>query len=324
LRLPAEHEREKRVDVPRWNGVLWVILAAAAMPALGQGLAPASRPADTGDIQSASSIPDFSGIWAHLTWPDFEPPLAAPGPVTNRSRRDGATDAYQLVGDYTNPILRPEAAEVVKQHGEISLTGVTYPTPSNQCWPGGVPFVIFNIGMQMLQQPDKITILYSNDHEVRHVRLNQPHPAQVTPSWYGDSVGHYEGDTLVIDTVGIKIGPFAMVDMYGTPHSPALHVVERYRLLDYEAAKQAEERGQRGLSRFGRDPGLARNPGYKGKGLQLEFTVEDDGVFTKPWSAAVSYRRPLGEWPEMVCAENPNEYFHARRSAVPMADKPNF
>jgi len=50
---------------------------------------------------------------------------------------------------------------------------------------------------------------------------------------YGDSVGHYEGDTLVIDTVGIKIGPFAMVDMYGTPHTEKLHVVERYRLVDY-------------------------------------------------------------------------------------------
>jgi hypothetical protein len=172
--------------------------------------------------------------------------------------------------------------------------------------------------MQMLQQPDKITILYSNDHEVRHVRMNEPHPANVTPSWYGDSVGHYEGDTLVIDTVGIKIGPFAMVDMYGTPHSPALHVVERYRLLDYEAAKQAEERGQRELSR------LARNPDYKGRGLQLEFTIEDDGVFTRPWSAAISYRRPLGEWPEMVCAENPNGYFHGKQAAVPTAAKPDF
>ena len=167
----------------------------------------------------------------------------------------------------------------------------------------GVPFVLFNIGMQMLQEPDKITILYFNDHEVRHVRMNEPHPAQVTPSWYGDSVGHYEGDTLVIDTVGVKIGPFAMMDMYGTPYSPALHVVERYRLLDYEAAKEAEERGQKGLSRYGRDPGLTRNPDYKGKGLQLEFTVEDDGVLTQPWSASISYRRPLGDWPEMACAK---------------------
>ena len=205
------------------------------------------------------------------------------------------SNTYQLVGDYTNPILKPQAAEVVKKHGEISLTGVPYPTPSNQCWPGGVPFIFWNIGMQMLQQPDKITILYSNDHEVRHVRMNQPHPAQVTPSWYGDSVGHYEGDTLVIDTVGIKTGPFAMVDMYGTPYTEALHVVERYRLLDYEAAKEAEERGAKREFPHCRssDPGFARDPNYKGKGLQLQFTVEDEGVFTMPWSATITYRRPL-------------------------------
>jgi hypothetical protein len=328
LRLPAEHEREKRVDVPRWNGVLWVILAAAAMPALGQGLAPASRPADTGDIQSASSIPDFSGIWAHLTWPDFEPPPAGPGPVTNRARQNGRSNIYQLVGDHTNPILQPHAAKVVKEHGEISSTGVPYPTPSNQCFPGGVPFVLWNIGMQMLQQLDKITILYSNDHEVRHVRLNQSHPAQVTPSWYGDSVGRYEGDTLVIDTIGVKSGPFAMVDMYGTPYTKSLHVIERYRLLDYEAAKEAEERGQREIWRIpGSDPGFARNPGYKGKGLQLDFTVEDDGVFTKPWSAAVSYRRPLsplGDWPEMVCADTTHDHFTGKDTAVPRADHSDF
>ena len=206
---------------PRWDFLLLATWAAVT-PALGQDAAPAVGPAKT------ASIPDFSGIWAHMTWPDFEPPLAGPGPVTNRSRRNGASDAYELVGDYTNPILKPHAAEIVKKYGEISLTRVPYPTPSNQCWPGGVPFVLYNIGMQMLQQAHKITILYSNNHEVRHVRMNQPHPAHVTPTWYGDSVGHYEGDTLVIDTVGVKIGPFAMLDMYGTPHSPALHVVERY------------------------------------------------------------------------------------------------
>ena len=124
----------------------------------------------------------------------------------------------------------------------------------------------------MLQQPDKITILYDHDHQFRHVRLNQPHPAQVTPSWYGDSVGHYEGDTLVIDTVGIKIGPFAMVDWYGTPYTEALHVVERYRLIDYEAAKEAEERGEKeNWPRPGRRLRLGTRPRYKGKGLQLAF-----------------------------------------------------
>jgi hypothetical protein len=61
--------------------------------------------------------------------------------------------------------------------------------------------------------------------------MNVAHMAQVTPSWYGDSIGHYEEDTLVIDTVGVRIGPFAMIDMFGTPYTEALHVVERYRLM---------------------------------------------------------------------------------------------
>src|SRR5882762_2572035 len=103
------------------------------------------------------------------------------------------------------------AAEVVKKHGEISLAGQGYPTPSNQCWPGGVPYVFWDFLLQIFQQPDHILMVYRQGHELRHVRMNAPHPAQVTPSWYGDSVGHYEGDTLVIDTVGIKVGPFAMV-----------------------------------------------------------------------------------------------------------------
>jgi hypothetical protein len=93
--------------------------------------------------------------------------------------------------------------------------------------------------------------------------------------------------------------PLAMVDMYGTPFTDALHVVERYRLLDYEATIESEQRGQRNLRRLqGSDPGFTRNPNYKGKGLLLQFTVEDPGVFTTPWSAGITYRRPLGTWPE--------------------------
>ena len=273
--------------------------------------------------QAAASVPDFSGIWAHLTWPDVEPPVSGPGPVTNRSRPDGVSNVYLLIGDYTNPILKPVAAEAVKKKGEIELGGMVSPTPTIQCWPEPVPYIFNGVAMQMLQQPSKIIFLYPNDHQVRYVRMNVPHRAPVTPSWYGDSVGHYEGDTLVIDTVGVKIGPFAMVDFYGTPYTQALHVVERYRLLDYEAAKQAEERGQRGLTRVGGDPGFQRNPGYQGRGLQLEFTVEDGGVFTRPWSAAVSYRRPLGTWPEMTCAENLG-HFPGHEAALPTADRPDF
>jgi hypothetical protein len=76
--------------------------------------------------------------------------------------------------------------------------------------------------------------------------------------------------------------------------------------------------------RLGRDPGFAPDPGYKGPGLQLEFTVEDDGVFTKPWSAGISYRRPLGEWPEMACAENPHGYDPRKLAKIPTADRTDF
>ena len=307
--------------------LLAALAAAVATSAWGQTVAPAAGPAG-GVAQGVASLPDFSGVWTHPYWPGFDPPLSGPGPVVNKSRLpSGAGNSNQLVGDYTNPILKPQAAEVVKKHGEISLAGVTYPTPANQCWPQPVPYIFWTIGIQMLQQRDKVTILYSNpNHEVRHVRLNQPHPAQVTPSWYGDSVGHYEGDTLVVDTVGIKTGrPFAMVDIYGTPYTEALHVVERYRLVDYDAVRQAQERTQKENIRIPlNDSGLIVDPDYQGKGLQLQFTVEDQGVFTMPWSATMTYRRALGDWPEFACAENIHEYYYKKDSEVPTADKPDF
>jgi hypothetical protein len=274
-----------------------------------------------GELASPQKQPDFSGFWGHPSL-GFDPPLSGPGPVVNKSRLPtGESNFDQLVGDYTNPILKPQAAEQVKKQGEISLSGVAFPDPDNQCRPSGVPYIFWNFLMQMLPEPQKITILYFEDHQVRHVRMNEPHPARVTPSWYGDSVGHYEGDTLVIDTVGIKVGPFSMVDDYGTPHTEALHVVERYRLVDYEVAKEAQERAQK---ENGRARAFDVDPDYKGKGLQLEFTVEDEGVFTTPWSALITYRRAVGEWPDYVCAENRHEYYAGKDTVVPTADKPDF
>ena len=118
--------------------------------------------------QGAVPTPDFAGIWAHPFFPGFEPPASGPGPVTNRSRgAGGVSNAWGFVGDYTNPILKPHAAEAVRRHGEISLSGLGYPTPSTQCWPGGVPFVFWDFLMQMVQQPDRITIIYRQSNEVR-------------------------------------------------------------------------------------------------------------------------------------------------------------
>src|SRR5262249_15937317 len=131
------HERERSMNTLQRDFFLSVTLAAAmTTPACTQTTAPAVGPVAVGTPNTAF-IPDFSGIWGHpyLTG-GFEQPLSGPGPVRNKARRRvGVSSAYQLIGDYTNPILRPHAAEEVKRHGEISLTGVAYPTPNNQCWP---------------------------------------------------------------------------------------------------------------------------------------------------------------------------------------------
>lgn len=300
--------------------LFFVLVIAAATAALAQTAAPTAGPAASA-TQGAASLPDFSGIWWHPSLPGFEPPASGPRPVTNRSRRNGVSDYDQLVGDYTNPILKPESAEIVKKLGELSLRGVTYPSPANQCWPEPVPFIYKNFAIVIFQQADRLSIIYDQDHEVRHVRMNQPHPAQPAPSWYGDSVGHYEGDTLVIDTVGTKTDrPFAMIDLYGTPYSEKLHVVERYRLLDYADAKEGLERDAKENRRA--QVGIDRN--YRGKHLQLQFTVDDPGVFTMPWSATITFGRGSNEWPETVCAENIHEYYNNKDSDVPRADKPDF
>lgn len=304
------------MNLRRGKFLFLVTLAAAAAPGLGPAAAPAGSSTNV-----TGSVPNLSGVWAHTSITGFEPLASGPTSLTNLSRRGITSDNRQLVGDYKNPILKPETADIVKKHGEVSLSGIGYPTPRNQCWPGGVPFVFTTTGIQVLQQPNEITFLYFDDHEVRHVRMNQKHPTKVTPSWFGDSVGHFEGDTLVIDTVGIRIGPYAMLDWYGTPHTPQLHVVERYRLLDYESAKEGLERDAKENFQVQLD---TIDPNYRGKHLQLQFTVEDEGVFKMPWSATMTYRPQLTEWEESVCAENPNKYGTEKDVAVPTAAKPDF
>jgi hypothetical protein len=295
---------------------------SATCIALGLCAMLASGPASSAP---AAAIPDFSGIWWHPSLPGPEPLASGPTTVTNRSRHDGASDYAQLVGDYTNPILKPESAAIVKKFGEMSLAGIVYPSPANQCWPEPVPFIYKSFGLQILQSGDHVTMIYDADHQVRHVRMNQPHPAKLKPSWYGDSVGHYEGDTLVIDTVGTRVErPYSMLDLYGTPYSKALHVVERYRLVDYDTAKD-------GLERDAKENQPAEGKidrSYRGKHLQLQFTVEDEGVFTSPWSATVTYApasiADITEWPENVCAENTHEYYNNKDSDVPTAKAADF
>ncbi|HEY7300325.1 MAG TPA: hypothetical protein VH684_20725 [Xanthobacteraceae bacterium] len=309
--------------------VLAISTIAAASPVLGQTAPPTANAASA---QSAAAIPDFSGFWTHGAL-GFESPPSGPGPVRNLSRlksgpNAGASNFDRLVGDYNNPILQPWAAAAVKKAGEISASGRAYPDPDNQCLLNPVPYIFWNFEIEMLQLPDRVLILYPHDQDHRVVRLNQAHPAKVTPTIHGDSVGHYEGDTLVVDTVGVKLRKYAMLDRFGTPYTEALHIVERYRLLDYEAAKEADLRAHKEWPRV---PAYAPDPNYKGKGLQLEFTVEDPGVFTMPWKGMITYLRAAHtDWDERVCAENighyygGDHYYSDKDAHIPTADKADF
>src|SRR5882724_10380869 len=275
--------------------------------------------------QSATAIPDFSGPWARVGM-DPELPRSGPLPLVNLRRPmddphvNGGGDPLPLVGDYNNPILKPLAAQAVKKAGELSEGGRINPDPSNQCAPYSPPYIFtIQLGVQMLQLKDEIVMLYPQDDQVRRVRMNASHPRKLIPSAMGDSVGHYEGDTLVIDTVGIKLLPVTMVDRYGTPQSEALHLVERYRLIDAADAKAAMEQHQRRAGFAGAAP---FDPNYRG--LQLQYTVEDPKMFTTPWSAQITYRRTTLPWSEQVCAENIVEYWPGMNIGVPKADKPDF
>jgi hypothetical protein len=130
---------------------------------------------------------------------------------------------------------------------------------------------------------------------VRHIYLNVPHSANPKPSWYGESVGRYEGgDTLVIDTIGFLEHPLGFVDNYRTPRSKALHVIERWKL----AADGT----------LGRCHGRCRGP----------------GVFTMPYRGVQRWRRvqqPLGE---IICLENNDHDFVGFTVAIPKATKPDF
>jgi hypothetical protein len=308
-----------RSPLPFSAGTIAVAFAAATL------VAPAMA-ADSG-----SPIPDLAGQWGRDML-FFEPSPSGPGPIVNSVRKaDGTMVAVNpccgivnpWVGDHTSPILKPEAAAAVKKYADLALSGTVAPDLHNTCWPEPPPFVMsLHFGVQILQQRDEVTLFYLLYNTVRHVRLNAKHPQDLKPSWQGHSVGRYEGDTLVIDTVGIKVGPFSTVDAFGTPYSKVLHVVERYRLIDGAAA--AEDQRKHGAE-FRPNPPYGRgtiDPDTAKKGLQVEFTVEDPGVFTTPWSGRVTYRHLIGDWPEAVCAENP--FFLGLDAAVPMAHTPDF
>jgi hypothetical protein len=175
-----------------------------------------------------------------------------------------------------------------------------------------------------------LTIVYDQNANVRHIRMNGTHPANLKPLPKGDSIAHWEGDTLVIDTVGVKVDSFTSVDRFGTPQSDAMHVIERYRLIEGAVAKAQVDKFEfdEGTVGGGGRNGGGRNAGYNPdtnlKGLQLDITMEDPKVFKQPLTARVTYRRITTALEENVCADNPVDHYKDEWIGLPRAAKFDF
>jgi len=199
------------------------------------------------------------------------------------------------IADLTNSILQPWAKEVLRKQNERILSGKPGYWVQVSCIPLGVPaFVLHPVQPLYFIQTAKMIIMINQENlDGRRIYLNVPHSPNIKPSWTGESVGHYEGDTLVVDTIGINGKTY--VDNFRTPHTEKLHVVERFRMID------------------------------GGNTLEANISVEDPGAFTTSWNAIQRWRRvEQGPIYERVCAENPLDLYIRDTEPVPQADKPDF
>jgi hypothetical protein len=276
-------------------------------------------------VQSAP--PDFAPD-ANVGWyaynRQFLAPASGPGPVVQDPERPYVSnDDFRVSGkqptdqlaDLNNPILQPWARDVIAKRNAIVHAGKPANPPHASCWPVGVPGFILRPmtePMYFVQTPKEVVMILSSKQEIRHVYLTDKHTPNLKPSWYGESIGRYEGDTLVVDTVGINESTW--VDGFGTPHSKALHVVERFRLTD------------------------------GGKEMEANVRVEDPGAFTMPWNGIQRFRQyeaavrkvgaekiaqlaSIAEGPmqELICADNPRAFFSGQDvKPLPTAKAPDF
>ena len=253
-------------------------------------------------VQAQSNTPNFTGVWGRDAH-NYPKPYMAPG------RGGGVKDGFN------NEYLKPWVVELLMRDDLVTRSGRAVVTSHSVCYPEGVPYVFGGSVLQILQTPSEITMLFGDTSQFRTIYMNRPHSEHVVPSWYGESVGHFEGDTLVVDTVGIAVNPEAgSMGNYGTPHTEALHLVERYRYL---------MNGEKSLAPRPHDDTFdSKDIIAGGKTMRLNFTVEDPGAYKKPWSVTLDFL-PINERVrEYVCAENSREA--DLTPLIPAADIPDF
>ena len=258
------------------------------------------------DAQPVPVVPNFapdnqtSWVPARPEGDEFIAPERGTGPVTAEKghpyipNREGQP-TYRIA-DLSNPNLKPWVVDKLKAANDRVRAGLVPFIPHERCWPGGVPgWEVYTRvrPIYFVQTPQKVTIIDELDHQVRHIYLNVQHSKNVKPSWYGESIGHYEGDELVIDTIGLN--DKAPVDNYGTPHTTSIHVVERLRLVE------------------------------GGRILQATVTVTDPGAFNAAWTAVQRWKRGQARaLEEDECAENNFSFLNYEVVPIPEATRADF
>ena len=241
----------------RGLSTVFVIAALGLVPVVSTGCANQSgAPA----AQTTTARPDLSGMWSRVG--------VAPGPGSTRS-----------INPTETPPMTPWAAEKFKavregtggpgDKGRDDLDPVV-----TSCSPPGLTRIFaFPRPFEILQIPGRVLLHFEWDHWIRQIWTDgREHPKDPDPSWMGHSIGSWDGDTLVVDTVGLNDKTW--IDSIGYPHSEALHVIERYRRRSHDE-------------------------------LEVNITIDDPKAYTKPWTAHLVFGlRPEWEISEMVNCEN--------------------
>jgi hypothetical protein len=218
--------------------------------------------------QAAAGVPDISGVW-------------------RRSRRppDNARKytIFELAMSITSeePAMTPWGAAKFKANkpnfGPRAVPLSQTNDPAMKCFPPGVPriYLMRAEPVEIMQVPGRVVMLFEYDHFVRQIYTDgRPHAQDPPPSWMGDAIGRWEGDTLVIDTVGFNDASW--LDNVGHPHSEQLHVIERLRRVDHDT-------------------------------MTIDTTIDDPKTYTKPWGGhAILELKPDWNLGEMVCEDDIN------------------
>jgi hypothetical protein len=246
------------MEIKRMRHSTAMALLSFALAAAVGGQTPAGQTPGSPIPRTLDGKPDLNGIWNHPYVPDMAATTKngvmsqeGPGalPYTPKAAADFKNYDPHLDGDYTGSCL---------PFGYLRSFNAPYP-------------------IQILQTPQYIGFLFEQNTWFHTVAMNRKHPEHLEPSWFGDSIGTWDGDTLVIDTIGFN--GLTRLDTLGHQHSDAMHVVQRIQRLDAQR-------------------------------LRMEITIDDPKVYAEPWknTRIFALMKPGSELIEYSCEENNRDF----------------